>query len=251
MEYIRLIIFFLTGLVFGTGLMLAFQRMPAQWLMDYGDEDHEAVAVARRKFFRFPFPGVFLLVLADGLVFAISWLVLGPVPDLVVILFLAQPLLLIMVSDLLTRIIPDQLVLALIPGGIALWLIDSLSGRSEWLAGLGLRVLAGLTAGFFLFGCGWLAAKIMHREAMGMGDVKLLAACGFLTGLADLPFLFFLSFITAALVAVPMLLKRLRNPDAEPEIAFGPYIALATLLVLVLNSKLHRLWLLYLGLAAN
>lgn len=249
MEYIRLIIFFLTGLVFGTGLMLVFQRMPEQWLMDYGDDDHEAVAVARRRFFRFP--GVFLLVLADGLVFVLAWLVLGPVPELAVILFLAQPLLLIMVSDLLTRIIPDQLILALIPGGIALWLIDSLSGRSGWLAGLGLRILAGLAAGFFLFGCGWLAAKIMRREAMGMGDVKLLAACGFLTGLDDLPFLFFLSFITAALVAVPMLLKRLRNPDAEPEIAFGPYIALAALLVLVLNSQLHRLWLLYLGLAVN
>jgi leader peptidase (prepilin peptidase)/N-methyltransferase len=156
-----------------------------------------------------------------------------------------------MVADLLTRIIPDQLVLALLPGGIALWLIDGFSGRSGWLAGLGLRILAGVAAGAFLFACGWLAAKIMHREAMGMGDVKLLAACGFLTGLADLPYLFFLSFITAALVAVPMLLKRLHHPDTEPEIAFGPYIALAALLVLVLNSQLHALWLLYLGLAVS
>lgn len=249
MDIIRLMIFFLTGLVFGAGLVLVFRRMPEHWLMDYGDDDPAAAAAAKQRFARLP--GIFLLILADGLIFAIAWHFHGPDPELAVMLYLAQPLLLIMVADLLTKIIPDQLVLALLPGGIALWLIDSLDGRSGWLAGLGLRLLAGLAAGAFLFGCGWLAAKIMHREAMGMGDVKLLAACGFLTGLTDLPFLFFLSFITAAVVAVPMLLKRMRHPDAEPEIAFGPYIALATLLVLVLNSQLHELWQLYLGLAVT
>ena len=249
MDFLLIVPFFIAGLAAGVGLAAIFQHMPARWLVDYGESDLESVDDARRKFKRFP--GIFLLILADGVVFALAWLMLGPAPELAVMLYLAQPLLLIMTADLLTRIIPDQLVLALLPGGIVLWIIDSLAGRTEWGTGLVQRLIAGLAAGALLFACGWLAAKIMHREAMGMGDVKLLAACSFLTGLADLPFLFFLSFVTAALVAVPMLLRRVRNPDADAEIAFGPYIALAALLVLLLNTQLHDLWLLYIGLSVR
>jgi leader peptidase (prepilin peptidase)/N-methyltransferase len=107
-----------------------------------------------------------------------------------------------------------------------------------------------LLAGLILYGSGWLAGKLMKREAMGMGDVKLLAACAFIADLRLLAFLFCLSFLTAALVAIPVLISRLWRRDAGQEIAFGPYIALATLLLLLAQEPILQLWQAYLGLLA-
>lgn len=245
MDIVWLLVFLCAGLSAGFCMAVIFRKMPAKWLLDYEDANLSA-AIAAQQSFGF-FPGL-LLMLADGLVFLLGWLLIGLSPLLPAVLYVAQPLLLVMVADLKTRIIPDQFVLALLPGGIFLWIADGFTGKEGWGASILLRLLAGFLGGFLLFACGWLASKLMRREAMGMGDVKLLAACAFITGLSDLPYLVFLSFVTAAFVALPLLLIRLRKPDKNPELAFGPYIALATLLVLLLNRQLHALWQLYLGL---
>jgi leader peptidase (prepilin peptidase)/N-methyltransferase len=228
------------GLVIGALAGLVFRVIPVSWLLDYGDEDASFAKKAQLSFTFFP--GILLLMLADAFLFWCSRLIIGMDPLLPVVLYIAQPLLLIIIADLKTRIIPDQFILALIPGGMLLWAVDGFKGSSGWWIGLLLRLLAGLLGGLVLWGCGWLAGKLMKREAMGMGDVKLLAACSFISGLNDLPFLFCLSFLLAALVAIPVLVSRLWRRDASPEIAFGPYIALATLLLLLFNEQIHGLW---------
>lgn len=245
MDIVWLMVFLCAGLAAGFCMYHIFRKMPAAWLLDYEDANLSA-AVAAQQSFGF-FPGL-LLMLADGLVFLLGWLLIGFNPSLPAVLYVAQPLLLVMAADLKTRIIPDQFVLALLPGGIFLWIAGGITGSAGWGVSILLRLLAGFLGGFLLFACGWLAGKLMRREAMGMGDVKLLAACAFVTGLSDLPYLVFLSFITAAFVALPLLLMRIRKPESSPELAFGPYIALATLLVLLLNRQLHEIWQLYLGL---
>ena len=65
-----------------------------------------------------------------------------------------------------------------------------------------------------LFIAGWIGEKIVKREAMGMGDVKLLAACGLMVGLRLLPLLLVLSFVLAAFVALPLLIRKMRDPFA-------------------------------------
>jgi general secretion pathway protein O len=185
------------------------------------------------------------MVLADTMIFVLTWLVLGPVLQLPAILLAAQPLLLIMVADAKTRIIPDQFTLALLPCATLLWLTDSLSGQTGWLPGLLFRLLGGLAGGLLLFICGWLAEKLLHREAMGMGDIKLLAACGLLTSLAGLPMLLVLAFLSAAFLAIPLLVRRLRDPERSSDMPFGPFIALAALLVMILAEPIRRLWALY------
>ncbi len=241
-----LIAMIIAGLTAGAFLAFIFRHMPAAWLLDYQDANLSVAKQAQRNLTFFP--GILLLMLADGLVFAAGWLFLGTAAAMPAVLYIAQPLLLIIVSDLKTRIIPDQFVLALLPGGVFLWAVDGFAGKPSWGTSILLRLLAGILGGFLLFLCGWVAEKIMRREAMGMGDVKLLAACAFLTGLPELPYLIFLAFITAAVVAIPLLIRRIWRPNSDPELAFGPYIALATMLVLLLSRQLHDLWQLYLGL---
>lgn len=238
--------FILAGLFIGALVGLIFRIVPPAWLLDYNDADTAAAANAQLSFAIFP--GIVLLMLSDAFLFWCGRQVIGYQPLLPVVLYIAQPLLLIIVADLKTRIIPDQFILALVPGGLLLWVVEIFAGDFAWWQGLLLRLLAGLLGGLVLWGCGWLAGKLMKREAMGMGDVKLLAVCSFVVGLNDLPFLFCLSFLLAAFVAIPVLVSRLWRRDASPEIAFGPYIALSTLLILLFSEQIHGLWQAYLAL---
>jgi len=232
--------FAVAGLAFGLLLWTVFRRMPASWLLDY-DETEITPELSARKDLPLV-PDALLLMLADALVFVLGWLFLGSSLQLPAVLLAAQPLLLIMVADFKTRIIPDQFIIALLPCGLLLWLTDGLTGQPGWLTGLAQRLLGGLAGGALLFLCGWLGEKILKREAMGMGDVKLLAACGLIAGLPRLPMLIVLSFFSAALVALPLLLRRLRRPDAGSDMAFGPYIALACLLVMLFSKAIFGLW---------
>lgn len=235
------------GLLVGAMDAYVFRHMPAGWLLDYGETDLEAAEKAQAGFQYFPHG--LLLMLSDGFIFGCAHLTMGITLRLFIVLYIAQPLLLMMAADFRTRIIPDQFIIALLPGGVLLWLIDGFSGEVPFLRGLLLRVGAGLLAGLLLYGCGFIAGRLMKREAMGMGDVKLLSACAFVTGLSDLPFLFFLSFVTAALVAIPILISRLWR-TTEPEIAFGPYIAISTLLLLLFSDQIRNLWQAYLALVS-
>jgi leader peptidase (prepilin peptidase) / N-methyltransferase len=238
--------FALAGLLCGAGLWQFYRKMPGKWLLDY-DETELTPEMQQRQLLPV-LPDLLVLMLADGAVFALGWLILGASWQLPAVLAAAQPLVLIMAADAKTRIIPDQFTLSLVPCAGLLWLADGLSGDTGWLPGLLYRVLGGLAGGLLLFACGWLAEKILHREAMGMGDVKLIAACGLLTcnGILKMPMLLVISFISAAFLAVPLLIRRLRNPDQGSDMPFGPFIALAALLVLLLSGPIIQLWQAYL-----
>lgn len=237
------------GMAFGAIVALVFKTIPAEWLLDYNDTNR-SVAKAAQNSLTF-FPGILLLMLVDGAFFLCSRLMLGSSVVLPVILYIAQPLLLIILSDLKTRIIPDQFIVALIPGGLMLWIVEGMTGQPGWGRTILFRLLAALVGGFILWSCGWVAGKIMKRDAMGMGDVKLLAACSFIIGWSDLLFLFCLSFLLAALVAIPLLIRRIWDRQCDPEIAFGPYIALATALLLTFSEPVHHLWQSYIALVTG
>ena len=100
------------GLVIGALVGLIFRVIPASWLLDYGDSD-ASVAIKAQLSFTF-FPGILLLMLADAFLFWCSRQIIGLNPLLPVVLYIAQPLLLIIISDLKTRIIPDQFILAIV-----------------------------------------------------------------------------------------------------------------------------------------
>lgn len=242
----QLLILPLLGLLAGLILAWLYRRMPLTWLADYDETDLTQAREARDGF-RF-FPGILLLVLADGFLFFLGALLIESALSLAVTLYLAQPLLLIAVADWRTRIIPDQCLIALVPGALVLVLDDHLAARASVWATTGLRLLAAVLAALLLWGISWLAAKWQKREAMGMGDLKLLAACAFLVGLRQLPLLFVLSFLLAAFVALPLLVRRFLNPEADSQLAFGPYIVLATLLLLLAGPHMGQLWQSYLGL---
>lgn len=134
-------------------------------------------------------------------------------------------------------------VLASLPamGALALlvWLHPS-SGSQWWLLLAvqgGVAVLGSLCGWMSLYVVGLVGTIAFRRNAMGFGDVKFLAPIGAMLGPVGILYVFFAAALIGAVVGIPMRFMRERR-----EIPFGPYLALATLLVLFWGDGLHR-WL--------
>ncbi|MFO1021299.1 MAG: prepilin peptidase [Planctomycetales bacterium] len=89
--------------------------------------------------------------------------------------------------------------------------------------------LAGFAVGYgIVWGVRWLGTRVLKREAMGMGDAYLMAAVGAFLGWQGTLMAFFLAPVLAlGVVCVQLIFRKQR------EIPYGPYLSLATLLVIV------------------
>ena len=97
--------------------------------------------------------------------------------------------------------------------------------------------LLGAVAGYGIF---WLIYQLFKlitgKEGMGLGDLKLLAMLGAWTGWQALASIIFLSSLLGSLVGLYLVLFRRRQRSAP--ISFGPYLATAGWLSLVLGLNL-------------
>lgn len=133
---------------------------------------------------------------------------------------LGTALLFLALVDAQWRYLPDAGVLlvallALMPGRMDL--IDSLSG--------------GLTFGLLALGVRWLVGRRLGREALGLGDVKLMAAAGLWLGPFGLPPFLVMSGLTGI---VHVLLLRVRRQEIGDGVPFGPALCLSLLACLLL-----------------
>jgi leader peptidase (prepilin peptidase)/N-methyltransferase len=83
-------------------------------------------------------------------------------------------------------------------------------------------------AGGFLWLVGFAASLVLKKEAMGLGDVKLVAMAGALFGAPIALFGLIFASVLGCLVGVPMML--LRKLDEHRHIPFGPYICVGVIL---------------------
>lgn len=123
------------------------------------------------------------------------------------------------------------------------WTFDqfTLSDRPAHLAPLWLIVLSGVLMGYLIGGgIVWLfrvlGSLAVGKEAMGLGDVHLLAAVGACLGWVDAV----LAFLGAAFVALAWTgLGKVFSGKLQRVLPYGPYLAIATLLVLLLRPALE------------
>ena len=82
---------------------------------------------------------------------------------------------------------------------------------------------------------------IIPREAMGLGDVKLMAGIGAFVGWKPIFFILMASALLGSIVGVALVILRMR--ELQGKIPYGPYIALATVIWLFLGPDiLHWYW---------
>lgn len=127
-------------------------------------------------------------------------------------------------------------------GGVAGWYVRGTLGAPLPHAGLEVLVaaLAGYLAGGAIVWCVRVAGTLAFgREAMGLGDVHILAAAGAVLGWRD-PLLAFLIAPFPAL-AWTILQRCFRPPSARSELPFGPYLVVGLAVVLLLRPALMDL----------
>ena len=137
-------------------------------------------------------------------------------------IILTPMLLSIFTIDYKHQIIPNRLTLTMMELGLIIAFlygfsnvaitIDMLLGM---LVGGGIFLLITLIGGFFY-----------GREAMGMGDVKLMGALGLYFGLSNIVAIALMSFLIGAILSIILLITRVRK--ASQYIPFGPFIVIST-----------------------
>ncbi len=109
-----------------------------------------------------------------------------------------------------------------------------------------LQVLAGVAWGYLLGGGAIWVTRILGtlafgKEAMGLGDVHLLAAIGAVIGGYDAMLVFFMApFLGLLYTLVAVIASRMTRGDARV-IPYGPYLAAAAVMLMALRDPLLRL----------
>lgn len=136
--------------------------------------------------------------------------------------------------DLDKMLLPDQLTLPLLWGG----LLFNLAGGFVPLADAVIGAMAGYLVLWSLY---WGFKLLTGKEGMGHGDFKLLAALGAWLGWQALPIVLLLSSLVGAIIGIGLIL--LRNHHQDKPIPFGPYLAIAGWIALLWGDNITRWYL--------
>lgn len=177
------------------------------------------------------YPLVELLTALLSLIVAAT---LAPGWGLLAALLLTWVLVALTFIDLDKMLLPDQLTLPLLWGG----LLFNLTGGFVPLADAVIGAMAGYLVLWSLY---WAFKLLTGKEGMGYGDFKLLAALGAWLGWQALPIVLLLSSLVGAFIGIGLIL--LRNHHQNKPIPFGPYLAIAGWIALLWGDTITRWYL--------
>lgn len=160
----------------------------------------------------------------------------GATPPAVAASVLLWSLIALTFIDFDTQLLPDNITLPLLWGG----LVANVAG---FLPGVSLRdAVIGAIAGYLLlWTIYWLFKLIRGKEGMGYGDFKLLAALGAWLGWQMLPLIVLLSSVVGAVIGLGLV--AFKGRDHQIPLAFGPYLAIAGAIALFFGKPLIALYL--------
>lgn len=126
------------------------------------------------------------------------------------------------VIDYRLQIIPNRLNLTMFEIGIV---IAFLFGTSN--VAITIDMLLGMLAGGGIFLAITLIGGLIYgKEAMGLGDVKLMGALGLYFGLTNIIIIAMMSFLIGAIMGIILIVGKIKKSDEY--IPFGPFIVIAT-----------------------
>ncbi len=140
---------------------------------------------------------------------------------------LVATLMIVFSIDFRFQLIPDEVHVVI---GI-LGIINLCMNLNLWLTYL-IGMLIG--AGIF-YGLSLLSVIIFKKEGMGFGDVKLMAALGFLFGIKNILIITLVSFFIGAIIGGLLLIINRKKPDSY--MPFGPFIVIATIIIIFINPN--------------
>ena len=146
--------------------------------------------------------------------------------DLIKYLILTPMLISVFAIDYKLQIIPNRLNLTIFEVGLVFAFLYGLSDVA-----ISINMVLGMLAGAGMFlALTLLGGLIYGKEAMGLGDVKLMGALGLYFGLTNIIIITLLSFLIGAVLSIILLATKIRKMDQY--IAFGPFIVMATFIAI-------------------
>lgn len=173
-------------------------------------------------------PRYFLVEFLTAIVFMLIWLEFGFCALTPVYWLMAAGLIIGTFIDFEFMILPDRLTVGgMIVGPILCLLAPSLQGQMTAYAGFCASVSGLATGAIFLWLVATFGTLVFRKEAMGMGDVKLLGALGAFLGWRAVLFVVMGASLAGAVIGVSLVMARRKTMASK--IPFGPYIALAAI----------------------
>jgi leader peptidase (prepilin peptidase)/N-methyltransferase len=120
---------------------------------------------------------------------------------------------------------------------IAAWPIPEFGISSPIIASLIGAVLGAIVGGGFLWVVGEAWKRLRGVDAMGLGDVKMMAAVGALLGWKLTLLSIFLGAFSGALIGV-VLIARQKDKDFQAQIPFGIFLGIGTIFSLLFGDRL-------------
>jgi leader peptidase (prepilin peptidase)/N-methyltransferase len=149
----------------------------------------------------------------------------------------SSSLIVITFIDLDFQIIPDRITLSGIPIGFlagSFFLPDPFARSSL----LGMKEsLIGTITGFALFYLvSLIGSAIFKKEALGGGDVKMMAMVGALMGWKTVILTTFLGSLTGSIFGILLMVSK--GKDRMAKLPFGPFLALGTIITLFYGQEI-------------
>jgi leader peptidase (prepilin peptidase)/N-methyltransferase len=240
MELYYLFVFFAFGLIFGSFYNVVGYRLPNKMSLISPSShcpqcNHKLTPLELIPVFSYLFQGgkcknckkkipIFypIFELFTGIVFALIYKSYGITIDTFIALVFASMILIIMVSDILYMIIPDEL---LIFSGIAILILKLVKNGFDIVLP---TIVDMIIPAIALLLIKLIGDFIFKRESMGWGDVKLMLIFGMVLGWELSIFTIFLS----SFLALPISIINLKRENRH-ELPLGPYLGLAALICLI------------------
>ena len=165
-----------------------------------------------------------------GVLFAISYLVFGHSIEFLISITFISMLLIIIISDYQTMIIPDEL---LIFSGLLLMILITINSGFN---GLFNSILNGLGAFIIMYLIKKLGDFLFKKESMGGGDIKLMFIFGLVLGLP----MSLISIFIASFIGLPISLFILYTKK-EHEIPFGPFLAISAIIINLMQLNIDKI----------
>lgn len=159
-----------------------------------------------------------------GVLFALSYVVFGFSFDCLLSIVFISMLLIIIISDYQTMIIPDSILIFF----SALIIIIKLF-MSDFNA-VGVSILHGIGSFLFMLLLKLFGDFLFKKDSMGGGDIKLLGVFGLMFGFP----MSIISVFLAAIIGLPIALVLLKQ-KSNHEIPFGPFLSISAILIVLLK----------------
>jgi leader peptidase (prepilin peptidase)/N-methyltransferase len=135
----------------------------------------------------------------------------------------------IAITDYKERIIPNIIPIAMIAARIAFFIIEFFSRNDDFFS----LLVGSLVGGGIPFIVLYVLSMLTHG-GLGLGDVKLFGALGFLCGLYAVVCTLFYALVACVVVSVVLLV--LRKKGMKDKLAFGPFILAGFFFALILGT---------------